>query len=72
MRFITNGITKTVENSRSSAHFTLEDITPWTPETPQLYDLTVQLLDGERVVDERTVKYGIRTVHVDDWGGFPL
>lgn len=72
VRFITNGITKTVKNSRSSAHFTLEDITPWTPETPQLYDLTVQLLDGERVVDERTVKYGIRTVHVDDWGGFML
>ena len=37
----------------------------WSAETPNLYTLTVQLLEGETVLDEDTIRGGIRTVTVD-------
>lgn len=62
----------TLNKNYTSCDFYLTDITLWTPETPQLYDLTVQLLDGDKVVDEKTVKYGVRMVEVSDKEGFTL
>ncbi|MEM6526827.1 MAG: beta-glucuronidase [Chloroflexota bacterium] len=41
------------------------DVKLWTPETPHLYDLTVELLDGETVVDSYTLQIGIRTIAVE-------
>ena len=72
--FTTNGETCTVPFTGNNAThlFTLNRITPWTPETPKLYELTVQLMEGDRVVDEKTVKYGIRTVQVSEQNGFCL
>ncbi len=37
----------------------------WSPETPHLYALTVELLDGRRVVDRYQLPVGIRTVAVE-------
>lgn len=37
----------------------------WTPETPDLYDLTLRLLDGDRVVDEVEAYVGQRWVSVE-------
>ena len=52
---------------------TLKDVQWWSPEHPQLYDLTVSLEDGNgRIVDQKTVKYGIRTLSVDERRGFVL
>ena len=36
--------------------------TPWSPETPALEDLTVELLDGQRVVDSVASWFGMRSV----------
>ena len=52
---------------------TMEDVEGWTPETPKLYDLTVSILNKSgKVLDHKTVKYGIRTVEVTEDGGFML
>ncbi len=38
------------------------DVTPWSPETPVLYDLAVRLLAGHDCVMEKTVTTGFRTI----------
>ena len=61
--------------SSATTELKLEDVIGWTPETPQLYDLTVSIVaDGGKgdVLDSKTVKYGIRTVEVTEDGGFML
>lgn len=74
VRFVTLNQDKvvTMKNTYTSLTCYLNDITTWSPENPQLYDLTVQLLDSDKVVDEKTVKYGIRTIAVQELGGFIL
>ena len=53
----------------ASGPVTLSDVQWWSPEHPQLYDLTVRIEDGNgRIVDQKTVKYGIRTLSVDERG----
>ncbi len=37
----------------------------WSPEDPALYDVQVQLLSGDKVIDEAAVRTGIRTVTFD-------
>ncbi|PKL88182.1 MAG: glycoside hydrolase family 2 [Ignavibacteriae bacterium HGW-Ignavibacteriae-2] len=37
----------------------------WSPSEPNLYVLQVQLLDGEKVVDEYSTQFGIRTIETD-------
>lgn len=62
------------------AKFTINKPLLWSPETPSLYRVKVQLyrrgLNGqqpfETLVDESTVKTGIRTVSVDSIHGFRL
>ncbi|MEM1183768.1 MAG: sulfatase-like hydrolase/transferase [Planctomycetota bacterium] len=36
----------------------------WTPDTPRLYDYSVELLDGPRVVDRVDGYFGLRTIEV--------
>jgi beta-galactosidase/evolved beta-galactosidase subunit alpha len=36
----------------------------WTAETPHLYDLEIELLDGDSVLDVRKLRVGIRTIEV--------
>ena len=53
----------------ASGPVALSDVQWWSPEHPQLYDLTVRIEDGNgRIVDQKTVKYGIRTLRVDERG----
>src|SRR4051794_25994228 len=42
----------------------VEDVHPWQPGEGYLYDLRVDLLDGDEVVDSYTLPVGIRTVEV--------
>ncbi len=44
----------------------------WSPESPTLYRLTTRLLRNNRVIDERTINVGIRTVGVSKENGFQL
>ena len=44
----------------------------WTPETPHLYTLRVQLMQGGKTVDELTERVGIRTISVSRESGFQL
>ncbi|GAA4734467.1 beta-glucuronidase [Phytohabitans rumicis] len=42
----------------------IPDVTPWRPGAAYLYDLLVEVLDGDRVVDSYTEPFGVRTVAV--------
>ena len=44
----------------------------WSPEQPNLYRLTTKLLKDQKVVDEKTINIGVRTVKVSKEGGFEL
>ncbi len=57
----------------ATGELSLENVTPWSPETPQLYDMKLRIVDETgQTVDEKTVKYGIRTIEVNDSKGFIL
>lgn len=43
----------------------IPNATLWSPSTPNLYNLTVQLVQGGNVVDSYSLKIGIRTVKID-------
>ncbi|GAB1692523.1 glycoside hydrolase family 2 protein [Krasilnikovia sp. M28-CT-15] len=50
----------------------VDDVTPWNPRgygEPALYDLTVELLDGDTVLDRRQQRTGFRSVTIDQTGG---
>ena len=47
-------------------HLDFPDFDLWSPEKPVLYTLAVELLDGETVVDEQTVRFGMREFSVKD------
>lgn len=49
----------------ASGTLTVSDVHPWAPGEGYLYDLEVQLLDGESVVDSYHQSVGVRTVVVD-------
>ena len=36
----------------------------WSPESPNLYQLTVEAMDGNKVVDRETLKTGIKKIHI--------
>ena len=40
------------------------DVALWAPEHPNLYDLTVELIQGGEVVDSYSLKVGVRTIRV--------
>ena len=44
----------------------------WSPESPYLYKLTTRLYKDNRLADEQTINFGIRTVSVVKDGGFQL
>ena len=73
-----------VRNGTSTAigTFMIPDAKLWTPETPYLYTLRINLLDGKsepnvfddfgKTIDQKTLKVGLRTVKVSKEGGFQL
>lgn len=52
--------------------FGVKDARLWSPETPYLYEAVVSLYDGDRKIDEKRQRFGIRTVSVSAKGGFQL
>jgi beta-glucuronidase len=47
------------------AVLTVEDAALWSPDAPNLYDLTAELLKDDQVYDRYTLPVGIRTITVD-------
>ena len=45
-------------------HLPLKDFKPWSPETPNLYWATIELLEGDRVTQTRRERFGIRKLEV--------
>ena len=45
----------------------ISDVTLWTPGVGGLYDLVVQLVDGDEIVDEFRQPFGVRTVRIDGY-----
>jgi beta-glucuronidase len=54
-----------VQNEAASVSIDVPDAHLWGPGAPHLYDLTVELLQGEEPVDRYYLAVGIRTVAVD-------
>ena len=53
--------------------FWIKNAKLWSPETPNLYNLTVELYnDQHKLLDQKTIKTGIRTVRVSREKGFQL
>jgi len=50
---------------RGEVRLDLQDPRKWSPQDPFLYDLVVELLQADRVVDAYTLPVGIRTIKVD-------
>ena len=59
--------------AHGTKEFEIANVACWSPENPQLYQLTFNLMDNnQRVLDRKTVKTGFRTVKVSDARGFEL
>ena len=52
--------------------FPVKDARLWSPEKPYLYKAVVSLYDGDKKIDEKAQRFGIRTVAVSKKGGFQL
>ena len=55
-----------------SQEFEFPEYRVWSIEKPELYTVTVQLLDGKKVIDEVTESFGIRTIEFSAEKGFLL
>ncbi len=52
------------ETTGESGELRIPEVTLWQPGAAYLYDLAIELLDGDRVVDEYVLPVGVRTVEV--------
>ncbi len=74
-----NGIV-TLDNKKTiSIYKIVHNVDFWTPETPVLYDLNIQLIGDDNkkyenndLYDAKVVKFGIRTIEVSENEGFAL
>lgn len=63
-----------------SIYKTVHNVSFWSPENPCLYDLRLQLVDSSpksnnsttTILDDKTYKFGIRTVRISEENGFTL
>ncbi|MGI6233136.1 MAG: glycoside hydrolase family 2 TIM barrel-domain containing protein [Prevotella sp.] len=60
------------ETGKASVLFSVDNPKLWSPETPYIYRLRTRLYRKNRLIDENTIKTGIRTVKVDATRGFQL
>jgi beta-galactosidase len=60
------------QNFTFSQEFEFPEYRIWSPENPELYTVTIQLLDGNKVLDEVTESFGIRTTEFSAEKGFLL
>jgi beta-glucuronidase len=56
--------TQVAAGEGTSGTLRIEDATLWRPGAAYLYDLVIEVLDGEEVVDSYTEPFGVRTVEV--------
>lgn len=61
-------LTDTTQRARLS----LQDVTPWSPDSPELYRCTAELLVAEKIVDSESTPFGFRTVALDHDKGLLL
>lgn len=54
-----------VAGGTAELRLTVPDARPWSHEHPYLYETTVRLLDGDDELHRRTLRAGLRTLHVD-------
>jgi hypothetical protein len=59
----------TKDQALAHLHTFAENIKPWTPESPNMYILDIQLIDYLDVVHEITEKFGFRTVELRESDG---
>ncbi len=57
--------TETVSGMRVEADLEVPDVALWTPSHPNLYELTVELIQNGVVVDSYSLKIGVRTIRVE-------
>ena len=63
----------TVDAKDGKAEFVIENVHLWNGrKDPFLYTLDAVLLDGEKAIDERTVRFGCRYFEIDPENGFIL
>ncbi len=68
-----SGDTRIEGDGKVYAKFKMKNPMLWSPETPYLYQVKVEVYQGHHeVLDSKTIKTGIRTVRVSRDGGFQL
>ncbi len=55
---------------KTSVKFDAGNVLYWSPDTPELYELTVRLLYGKILVDQKTVRLGFRDIEMRPEGLF--
>ena len=55
-------VIRNVDYPATHIRITLDDLFPWSPETPNLYDLKLSLVDGENIIDSIETYFGMRKV----------
>ena len=65
-------VVKHNETSICGLGYTIDNPRLWSPDDPYLYEATVKLKEKGLVIDEQTVKFGIRTATFDAQKGFML
>ena len=63
-RFAVSGTGASAVGSAGEVTFALDKVTPWSPETPALYELKAELFDGDTLCDIYTLRIGFRTVEI--------
>ena len=68
-----SGDTRIEPDGKVYAKFRVKNPKLWSPETPYLYQVKVDVYQGHHeILDSKTIKTGIRTVRVSREGGFQL
>lgn len=57
-------ILEKISGDHAELNLTLPEVTPWSPQNPKLYKVTVCLLRGGKAVDEYSLDFGFRTIEV--------
>ena len=67
-----NNTSYTLTQQNTSANVELSNPKLWSPETPNLYALTITLSKGGNVIDQKQTTFGIRTLSCTPENGFQL
>jgi len=59
-------------NGKIGFYFPVSNARLWSPESPALYTMTISVYDGQKKIDEKRLRFGIRTIAVSAKSGFQL